>query len=90
MDGAAVLGRSDELLGAYGWCRSRQITPGALSSAEQQWRLARAWYSDRMSPDWRRRTPAEAEALFARLGLSGEFWRLVGDRAEAGDAERVE
>jgi hypothetical protein len=30
-----------------------------------------------MSPDWRRRTPAEAEAVFASIGLTGSFWKLV-------------
>jgi hypothetical protein len=30
-----------------------------------------------MAPDWRRRTPEEAEAVFASLGLTGEFWRLT-------------
>jgi hypothetical protein len=29
-----------------------------------------------MTPDWRRRSAAEAEALFAELGLTGDFWRL--------------
>ena len=72
------------------WCRSRRIDAGAVLSPELQWRLAEAWYSDRLTPDWRRRTPEEAEALFARLGLSSDFWRLTGRREEAGDAGRVE
>ncbi len=44
---------------------------------EQQWQLARAWYADRTSPGWRRRTATEAQALFDELGLTGEFWRLT-------------
>lgn len=40
------------------------------------WRLALAWYADRLDPDWRRRTLSEVQALFAGLGLVGEFWRL--------------
>ncbi len=41
------------------------------------WRLACAWYGDdRRSPDWRRRTVDESEALFAELGLTSDFWRL--------------
>jgi hypothetical protein len=43
---------------------------------EQAWRLAEAWYSNRLEPDWRRRSPEEAEALFAELGLTGDFWCL--------------
>jgi len=50
---------------------------GASMSLEQQWQLARAWYADRMSPSWRRRTAAEAEEVFAGIGLTGEFWRLT-------------
>jgi hypothetical protein len=43
---------------------------------EQLWRLADAWYGDRLSPEWRRRTPDEAETIFQEIGLTGEFWRL--------------
>jgi hypothetical protein len=41
------------------------------------WALAMAWYTGRLEPDWRRRTPAEAQALFTSLGLVGEFWRVT-------------
>ena len=69
-----LLFRSEEH--ARAWYQ-RQGTPmGASLTIEQQWELARLWYSDRMSPDWRRRTPEEAEAVFAGVGLTGEFWRL--------------
>jgi len=50
---------------------------GTILTLEQQWELARIWYADRMSPDWRRRTPEEAEAVFGGLGLTGDFWRLT-------------
>jgi len=50
---------------------------GALLSLPTAWRLARAWYHDRLSPTWRRRTPAETQALFDALGLTSPFWRLV-------------
>jgi len=43
---------------------------------DQTWQLARLWYRDRLHPEWRRRTPAEATAAFASIGLTGEFWRL--------------
>jgi Alkylmercury lyase len=59
------------------WCRQREIPRGATLSLEQAWRLGDAWYRDRMSAGWQRRTPEEAEALFAELGLEGEFWRLT-------------
>lgn len=58
------------------WYQGRGVSPGATLSLEQQWELARVWYADRMSPQWRRRTPEEAEAVFADIGLTGAFWRL--------------
>ncbi len=45
-------------------------------SLAQVWGLARAWYADKLSPTWQRHTPAEAQAEFASLGLTGDFWRL--------------
>ena len=62
------------------WCETRRIARGAAFSLEQAWQLARAWYADRLSPDWRRRTPDEGEAIFASIGLTGDFWRLSAPR----------
>lgn len=59
------------------WCTSRGLPRGASFSLEQAWRLGEAWYADKLSPDWRRATPAEAEAVFASVGLTGDFWRLT-------------
>ena len=58
------------------WREGLGLAHGALLTPEQQWRLAAAWYANRLAPDWSRRSPEEAEALFAELGLEGEFWRL--------------
>ena len=58
------------------WLEQRGLERGAVFPLGQLWRLADAWYADRLAPDWRRRTPDEAEALFASLGLTGDFWRL--------------
>jgi hypothetical protein len=57
--------------------RRRGIGTGATITLNQQWELARIWYADRMAPDWRRRTPEEAQAVFSSRGLTGEFWRLT-------------
>ena len=59
------------------WCAKWKIAKGAVLSPEQCWKLADAWYRDRLQPDWRRRSPQEAEALFQELGLAGEFWKLT-------------
>lgn len=70
-----LLFRSEEHVAT--WYQRLGISPGATLTLEQQWELARVWYADRMSPQWRRRTPEEAEAVFADLGLTGAFWRLT-------------
>lgn len=58
------------------WYEKQGMRTGATLTLEQQWELARLWYADRMSPEWRRRNPEEAEAALARVGLTGDFWRL--------------
>jgi hypothetical protein len=71
-----LLFRSEEH--ARRWYRGNEMPAGATLTLEQQWELARVWYADRLSPAWRRRTPAEAEAVFETVGLTGDFWRLTG------------
>ena len=58
------------------YLESRRLPRGETFSLAQLWGLADAWYADRLAPRWRRRTPEEAEAVFASLGLTGGFWRL--------------
>jgi hypothetical protein len=71
-----LLFRSEEHLDR--WCRSREMQRGGLLSPEQAWRLAHAWYEKKLSPDWRRHTLAESEALLSEIGLAGKFWNLRG------------
>jgi hypothetical protein len=58
------------------WGEAKRLHFDVLTLA-QATRLAHAWYVNKLSPDWRRHTPVEAEALFAELGLDREFWRLT-------------
>ena len=58
------------------WRELQCLAKGAVLTPEQLWRLAQAWFSNRLAPDWRRRTAEEAEAVFAGIGLTGDFWRL--------------
>ena len=44
---------------------------------QQQWELARRWYSNRLDPDWHRRSSDEAQRVLAECGLSDPFWELV-------------
>ena len=58
------------------WCKAWRLPRGATLTLDQAWNLANAWYRDRMSPEWRRRTVDEAHALFGSLGLTSDFWRF--------------
>ena len=58
------------------WYARANRSLGATLSVPQQWELARRWYSGRADPDWRRFTVAEAEDVFAFVGLAGGFWHL--------------
>jgi len=70
-----LLFRSEEH--ADRWCAKWKLKKGAVLAPEQCWRLADAWYRDRLQPHWQRRTPAEAEELFRGMGLTSEFWKLT-------------
>ena len=69
-----LLFRSEEHV--HRWCELWSQPFGEMFSLEQQWGLAKAWYSDRLQSDWRRKTPEEVEALFTELGLTSRFWRI--------------
>jgi hypothetical protein len=58
------------------WCADAGIGRGAVFTPEVLWKLASVWYDDRLQLDWRRRTPAERQALLERASLTGDFWRL--------------
>ena len=49
---------------------------GAMLELPQLWALARAWYADRLDPDWRPRTRDESQQVLASVGLHGTFWAL--------------
>ena len=59
------------------WTEARAIPTGGVLSPQQGWRLARAWFDDRLSPDWRRPMPEEARRIFDDIGLTGPFWQLT-------------
>ena len=59
------------------WCEETGNPRGSVLELEQVNELGRAWYGAKLSPEWKRATPVEAEAAFARIGLVGDFWRLT-------------
>lgn len=56
------------------WSEANGAPVGARLTIDQQWHLATTWYADRLQRGARRRSAAEAEAEFARIGLTGRFW----------------
>ncbi len=69
-----LLFRSEEH--ALEWRERRGLASGDVLSLEQAARLANARYARKLSPDWRRHTADEAEAVFDELGLDPSFRRL--------------
>ncbi len=70
-----LLFRSEEHLDR--WNERRGTDLGATLTPEQGWRLAKVWYTDRLSPTWSRPTPHDAQNLLESLGLTDPFWRLA-------------
>ena len=62
------------------WCERQGLPLRPLVRIDQLWGLAHAWYATRLQPDSRRPQPAEMLAIFARLGLTGDFWDPQSDR----------
>ena len=58
------------------WLGEHELPHGATMTVAQQWQLARTWYGGRHQSGWTRRSPEQAEAVFAGVGLTGDFWRL--------------
>lgn len=59
------------------WCEETGNPRGSVFGIDRVHELGRVWYADKLSPAWRRASPAQAEATFARSGLTGDFWRLT-------------
>ena len=57
------------------WLAGR--TPGATLPIAKLAELARAWWGDRLAPDWRPHTREQNQAILDRLGLTGDFWQLA-------------
>jgi hypothetical protein len=57
------------------WCADRGRARGDTLSLDQIWRLAQLWYSDRLDPAYQGRSAAQAQAIFAQVGLTSPFWQ---------------
>ena len=61
------------------WCRDHGIPRRPLIALPQLWRLAVAWYGNRLTPEARRPAPAEMVGIFRGIGLEGPFWDPQAD-----------
>ena len=59
------------------WCRQWGREPGAILSLPQAWALGQTWYADRLDPAWKGMSHRQAEEVFAKIGLGGDFWKFA-------------
>jgi hypothetical protein len=64
--------RSEELVKE--WCRERGLPQRPLVTLDQLWKLAEAWYRNRLTPEARRPMGDDMREIFERIGLQGPFW----------------
>lgn len=58
------------------WCWRHALPRGATLTTRMLWAFASDWYGAYLREPWRKRTPAEVRALFARHGLTSDFWQI--------------
>lgn len=69
-----LLFRSEEAVDR--WCAATGEPRGETVPLGRVWGLSKAWYGDRIAPDFRGRTAEQAMAIFAGVGLTSDFWRI--------------
>ena len=60
------------------WCDRHGIQKGEIVPLQTVADLAKAWYGRHLDPEWVKPTAAEAQAVFATVGLTSEHWHLPG------------
>ena len=69
--------RSEEMIRE--WCAAHRHPVRPVMTMAQLWTLATTWYSTRLQENSRRPQPAEMRAIFAAIGLDGDFWDPTSD-----------
>ena len=62
------------------WCAAHGHPMRPRVRMDQLWALATTWYSSRLEEHSRRPKPEEMRAIFAGIGLDGDFWDPLADR----------
>ena len=58
------------------WCGRHRIALGDIQPVTKVLELAKRWYGEHLRPDWRKKSIAEAQAIFKELGLDHPTWSL--------------
>ena len=58
------------------WRERTGAAEGCVVGLEPLWRLALAWYGDRLDPGWEPHARERNQALLEQCGLTGPFWAL--------------
>lgn len=58
------------------WCQARGWPQRPLVTLDQIWRLAVAWYGNRLTPESRRPMGGEVKQILDEVGLKGDFWAV--------------
>lgn len=58
------------------WSERHRLPRGVVVPWPQVLALGQAWYGRHLDENWRKWSVAEAQAIFDRVGLLGDFWRL--------------
>lgn len=58
------------------WCQNHRMAKGKVVPIQQVWELAKVWYGYYLDPNWQPKTIEKAEAIFAKVGLNGDFWKM--------------
>jgi len=61
------------------WCAARNRPRRPSVTMDQLWQLAVTWYASRLQPEARRPRVDEMVAIFAGIGLTGDFWDPSAD-----------
>lgn len=56
------------------WSRRHGVEVGDIQPVSTVLELAKRWYGEHLRPDWRKKTAAEAAAVFSGLGLTHPVW----------------
>ena len=62
------------------WCEVNGHPLRPLVSMDQLWSLSTTWYETRLEKHSRRPKADEMRAIFAGIGLDGDFWDPQSDR----------